>query len=441
VSNNQYASEPLAAGEGLLCVANCDALTGLAARSTLVEHLSALASSSDGAGMLLLLDLDDFTLVNDSLGHVVGDAVLVEVARRISDAFPGWMIVRHGGDEFGVVSQSLTDVERALDLGERVHAALEADVQVGELSIRVSASVGVALQGTGPSSRLIGNAHAALSQAKRSGSGQTRLYDAEMQRQTQERMRIQDALRGALQRDELHVKYQPIVALQTRCIVGAEALLRWTHPPTGNIPPFDFIPIAERSGLIVPIGQWVMETSCTDMLPLQRDHGLYVSVNVSMRQFADRDGVDWLERTVSESGLPPSALMVEVTESALMDDVPTFRLAVDRLRSQGVRVALDDFGTGYSSLARLQVFPVDMIKLDRAFVRDVDSRPEARGMAAAILQMSAAIGAAIVAEGVETEAEAQTLMDLGYEVAQGYLLARPMPIDDLAARCAVANRL
>jgi EAL domain-containing protein (putative c-di-GMP-specific phosphodiesterase class I) len=222
------------------------------------------------------------------------------------------------------------------------------------------------------------------------------------------------------------------VALADRRILGAEALLRWTHPPWGDVAPVDFIPIAERSGLIVPIGQWVMDTACNDMLSLQRDHGLYVSVNVAARQLIGRRFAEWVEEVLTRTGLPARALMVEVTESALMDDVAPIRLALDRLRAQGVRVAIDDFGTGYSSLARLQVLPVDMIKLDRAFVSNLDVRPQARGMATAILQMSVAIGAAIVAEGVETEAEADALLDLGYDVAQGFLLARPMSIDDLA---------
>ena len=427
-------AERARSAELALYLATHDALTGLAARSALVQHLSALSRSRQGAGTLILLDLDDFTLINDGLGHEVGDAVLIEVASRISDAFPGCMVARHGGDEFGVVSSSAMDVESALALGQRVHAAFEHDVLVGQYSLRVSASVGVALQAPGSASTLIGSAHSALSQAKEAGSGQTRVYDAEMQRLVQGRRRIEDGLRLALSAGETHVRYQPIVALAGRRIVGAEALLRWTSSRWGDVPPSEFIPIAERSGLIVPIGQWVMNTACNDMLSLHRDHGLYVSVNVSARQLIGRCFAEWLEGVLSRTGLPPSALIVEVTESALMDDVAPIRVALNRLRSQGVRVAVDDFGTGYSSLARLQDLPFDMIKLDRAFVANVGVRPQARRMAAAILQMSAAIGAAIVAEGVETQTEADTLLDLGYEMAQGYLLARPMPIEELRCR-------
>jgi diguanylate cyclase (GGDEF)-like protein/PAS domain S-box-containing protein len=425
-------AERARSAELALFLASHDALTGLPARSALVERINAV-SREEGAGTLLLLDLDDFSRINDGLGHEVGDGVLVEVAARIAGAFPGWMVARHGGDEFGVLSPAVTDAESVDELGQRVHSALDTDVQVGPYVLRVSASVGVALATPGSSSSLIGDAHSALSQAKGAGIGQTRLYDARLRRQGEERLRIQDGLRVALDSHELHVDYQPVVSLAARRIVGAEALLRWTHPRWGQVPPSEFIPIAERTGLIGPIGQWVMTTACNDILSLQRDHAMYVAVNVSARQLIGPDFADWVEGVVDRTGLPPSALIVEVTESALMDDIPTIRLAFDRLRSQGVRVALDDFGTGYSSLARLQAVPVDVIKLDRAFVSNVDGRREARGMAAAILQMSTAIGAAIIAEGVETQAEADTLLDLGYEMAQGYLLARPMAIADLKA--------
>src|SRR5580658_6403697 len=227
---------------------------------------------------------------------------------------------------------------------------------------------------------------------------------------------------------QLYIAYQPIINLTDRHIIGAEALLRWTHPEKGNIPPIDFIHVAERSGLIVPIGQWVMHSACTNMMQLHRDCDLYIAVNVSVRQLVGDLFAAWVEDVLARTRLAPSALVVEVTETALMDDIGLVRSAFHRLRSQGVQVAIDDFGTGYSSLARLQGLPVDVIKLDRAFVTDVDTRPEARAMAAAILQVSGAIGASIVAEGVETEGEAATLLALGYELGQGFLFARPMSI-------------
>jgi diguanylate cyclase (GGDEF)-like protein/PAS domain S-box-containing protein len=425
-----------------LFVAQHDDLTGLAGRSALVEHLNTLAWSERGPGALLLLDLDDFKLINEGLGHEVGDAVILAVASRVSDTFPGLFIARNGGDEFAVVFPSDMDQTSALEGAERVRAALDVDITASGHVLRVTACVGVAIkQVRGSTSTLIGNADSALSRAKDAGIGQYRLYDAEMRRQVEDRLVIQGGLRLALRLGHLRIAYQPVFSLVDRRMIGSEALLRWTHPERGPISPAEFIPIAEQSGIIVPMGQWVMNTACADMLSLQRDHGMDVSVNVSVRQLIDGDFAEWVEEILERTELPPYALTVEVTESALMDDIGTIRTAFDRLRARGVKVAIDDFGTGYSSLARLQSLPVDVIKLDRAFVTGVDMRAEARNMAAAILQLSAAIGADMIAEGVETEAEATTLRELGYTAAQGFLFAAPMPVEELRARLCAESAL
>jgi EAL domain-containing protein (putative c-di-GMP-specific phosphodiesterase class I) len=257
------------------------------------------------------------------------------------------------------------------------------------------------------------------------------VYDDEMRQRSVERLQIKDGLRVALAAGELQLAYQPIVGLATRAILGTEALLRWTHPVRGPISPVEFIPVAEQSGLILPIGDWVMRTACADTLPLHRASGLYVSVNASTRQLVSAQFAEQVEEILEHTGLEPKALMVEVTEGALNYDFAPVRAAFEQLRARGVRVAIDDFGTGFSSLARLQGLPVDVIKLDRAFVTDVDTRPEARGMAAAILQLGMAVGADVIAEGVETEGEAATLLALGYMLGQGFLFARPMSIGAL----------
>jgi predicted signal transduction protein with EAL and GGDEF domain len=336
-----------------------------------------------------------------------------------------------------VVAPFVTDHAEAASAARKIFEMLEADVAVRGHALRVTASLGIALQKGSrvlSAPTLIRNADSALSHAKSAGPAQYRLYDSVMRREVREQLEIQDGLRKAMDAGQLHLAYQPIVNLVDRHIIGAEALLRWTHPEKGNIPPVDFIHVAEKSGLIVPIGQWVMRSACTTMAPLYTEWGVYIAVNVSVRQLVGDLFAAWVEDVLERTRLAPSALVVEVTETALMDDIGLVRSAFHRLRAQGVKVSIDDFGTGYSSLARLQRLPVDVIKLDRAFVTDLDTRPEARAMAAAILQVSAAIGAGIVAEGIETESEAATLLELGYSTAQGYLFGRPMPIEDYRAQ-------
>jgi diguanylate cyclase (GGDEF)-like protein/PAS domain S-box-containing protein len=417
-----------------------DPLTGLLGRPGLIEHLNALALSNRCAGALLLLDLDDFNLINDSFGNTMGDAVLLEVASRISGAFPELVIARYGGDAFAIVAPFVVKRADAVHAALRACATLDADVEIFGQAIRITASLGVALEGAHGSSMLLRNADSALAHAKHAGTGQYRLYDGDMRREVQDRIGIRGGLQSALKDGRLQVAYQPIVNLGDRSTIGAEALLRWTDPKRGPVPPTEFIPIAEDSGLIVPIGTWVMTTACANIESLHVE-GMYVAVNVSARQFVGGVSSEWVENILARTGLSPRDLTVEVTETALMDDIDVVRPSFDRLRAIGVRIAIDDFGTGYSSLARLNRLPVDLIKLDRAFVTDIDRRPEARGMASAILQVSVAIGASIVAEGVETETEAATLVDLGYAVGQGYLFAKAMTIEEFSTRVSLEGRV
>lgn len=413
-----------------LYIAQHDALTGLPGRSALIEHLNTLAHSERGPGALLILDLDDFQIINEGLGYEVGDGVLLEVASRLSDAFPGLMVARNGGDEFAVVVASDTDRAGAARAAELVRSALQGDVTVRGHTLRITAGVGIAIKHVqGSSSTLIGNAGSALSNARGAGIGQYRLYDADMRRRVETRLAIQGGLHMALRDGTLRLVYQPAVNLLDGRILGAEALLRWNQPGRGEVPPSKFIPVAEQSGLIVPIGAWVMEHACRDTCRLQHGNELGIAVNVSIRQLAGGRFATWLAELLEQTGLAPTALTVEVTESVLMDEIAPIRNAFELVRAWGVKVAIDDFGTGYSSLARLQDLRIDVIKLDRAFVTGIDVRPEARDMATAILHLAAAVGAEVIAEGVETPAEAAALVELGYTVAQGYLFARPMPIE------------
>jgi diguanylate cyclase (GGDEF)-like protein len=412
-----------------LYVAQHDPLTGLPGRAALIELLTTLAWSGPGPGALLIIDLDDFQLINEGLGHEVGDAVLLEVGARMARAFPDSMVARKGGDEFAVVFTADIGRDEALAAAARAQATLATPVSVIGHDLQLTAGVGVALKPThSSSSTLLVDADTALSSAKADGIAQSRLYDYEMRRAAEERLSIQSGLRTALRTGGLRLAYQPIVRLADRLVVGAEALLRWDHAVRGAIPPDVFIPIAEQCGLIHPIGGWVMDRACDDFSALHRDGGLYIAVNVSVRQLTGRSFAGWIDQVLDAKNLSPAGLTIEVTEGALMEDDGSIGRAFAQLRSRGVRIAIDDFGTGYSSLARLQRLPVDIVKLDRAFVTALDSRPEARVMAAAILHLSTAIGAEIIAEGVETEAEAAILLDLGYTTAQGFLFARPMPL-------------
>ena len=415
-----------------LFLARHDPLTGLPIRAVLTERLDAVLASQHQPCTVLLVDVDDLQVINDSLGHEVGDSVLVEVAASLTGGFPDLMVARPGGDEFAVVVPGVISESHAQEVAAQICAALPPIVRVDGHPVTVTASIGIAFaHADGSSADILRDADSALHEAKRAGRGETRIYNAESRRRLQHRLTTESGLRAALQAGSLRLEYQPIVSLADRRILGAEALLRWDDPVRGAISPSEFVPVAEATGLIVPIGEWVMNRACEDTTHLYRDHDLHISVNVSVRQLMAGDFSRWLDGILALTALPAAALTIEVTESAFLDDLAAVRVAFERLRCRGVRIAIDDFGTGFSSLARLQDVPVDIIKLDRAFVIDVAERPEARTMAAAIYELSKAIGASIVAEGIETEAQATTLREIGYEQAQGFLFARPMPLHQL----------
>ena len=414
--------------------ASHDELTSLPTRSALVEHLDAVLGQLGESCTLLLLDLDDLQVINDSLGHEIGDTVLLDVAAGLTAAFPTLMVARLGGDEFAIVVPGVSSESHAHDVVATICHGLSPMIRLDGHPLTITTSIGIAFEQPGGSTAtLLRNADSALYHAKHEGRGQARIYDAGSRERLQQRLSTEGGLRVALLAGTLHLAYQPIVSLIDRHILGAEALLRWDDPVRGPISPVEFIPVAEATGLIVPIGAWVMNRACADAAELHRDHDLQVSVNVSARQLVSGDFSAWLDGVLAQTGLPPTALTIEVTESAVLHDLTTVQTAFDRIRSRGVRIAIDDFGTGFSSLARLQRLPVDIIKLDRDFVRDLGEQPGAHTMATAIFELSKAIGASIVAEGVETEAQAATLRDIGYESAQGFLFARPMPLAELHA--------
>jgi diguanylate cyclase (GGDEF)-like protein/PAS domain S-box-containing protein len=419
-----------------------DPLTDLPNRLLLRDRLDrALAAAARGHGLpaLLFLDLDGFKAVNDSAGHDAGDEVLVAVADRLRSALPaGHTLARLGGDEFAILLEE-TDAEHAVLLAQRLLPLVAERLAVHGLDLVVTASVGVALPERGAPSTsgdLLRSADLAMYAAKEGGKGQVCVYDPSMHASVIARTSLERGLRRALDEGELVLHYQPVVSYGSGRVVGVEALLRWQSPERGLVPPLDFVPLAEATGLIVPIGAWVLREACRQLAAWDADPssglaGLDVAVNVSPRQLQAPGLYEEVRAALAEGGLAPERLTVEITESALEDDGPTLRL-LQSLRDLGVRLALDDFGTGYSSLARLRQFPVHTVKIDRSFVQEIDAAGEAP-LVSATIALAGALGLSTVAEGVETQEQERFLRAQGCDAAQGYRYSRPLPPTDLPA--------
>jgi diguanylate cyclase (GGDEF)-like protein len=402
-----------------------DPLTGLANRAGLDARLAeAVGRRTDIA--LLLIDLDDFKLVNDVHGHAAGDAMLTEFAQiLLAGVRTGDVAARIGGDEFVVLITGVPDADQAVTAAQRVLAmAAAAPVRLGEDLLPVRASIGVATGRPGDTPKeLLRRADIAMYQAKHLGTHGVQLHDPSMTDRRAADARLGEDLAGALDRGELHVLYQPLVDLADTRPVGVEALVRWHHPRLGVVSPAQFIPIAERSGTISEIGLFVLETACRQVAEWG---GLYVSVNLSPRQLQEQTLVADVLDVLARTGLAPERLVLEITESALVDEsAGTAKLRA--LRDRGIHVAIDDFGTGYSSLHYLTRLPVDILKIDRSFVAELNGTPEGSGITEAILRLSQVLHLTTVAEGIETADQAAELQMLGCSVGQGYLFARPLP--------------
>jgi diguanylate cyclase (GGDEF)-like protein len=386
------------------------------------------------------MDLDHFKVINDSLGHEAGDQLLRAFAPRLQDALrPSDTVARFGGDEFVVLCEDLSGEQDAVNLAERILASLATPLAVGTNELFTSATIGLAVARPGDTPEgLIRDADAAMYRAKARGRGRYELFDQEMRERVSERLRIENALRRALADGVLELHFQPIVLLSDRSIIGAEALLRWHDPERGWIPPSDFIPIAEESGLIVPIGDWVVEEAARLAkdwpAPAPGARKPFVAVNLSARQVAHPGFADRLAETLERSGLEPERLSLEITETVLMEEAEAPMEAVRDLKRLGVRLVLDDFGTGYSSLSYLNRLPIDVLKLDRSFIAPLrERRDTTAAIVYGVVTMAEALGMTVVAEGVEENAQVDTLRALGCDYAQGYLFARAMPAPDLRA--------
>jgi diguanylate cyclase (GGDEF)-like protein len=388
----------------------------------------------------VLLDIDNFKLVNDSLGHSAGDELLRKIAPRLTDALrPGDTIARLGGDEFVVLLEHIADERAAARIAERIVTAFELpfELNAGEHFAKASLGIAIATGEEDEPSALIRDADAAMYQAKARGRARFEVFDGAMRARTVKRLSVENDLRRALERDELRVVYQPIVSLKDGSIAAVEALLRWSHPERGLITPVDFIPVAEESGLIEPIGRWVLNAACAQAAQWQALRPaappLGIAVNLSVRQFTQRDLEATVTRALAASGIEPSSLCLEITESVLLDEPDTVSETIKGIAHHGVRFALDDFGTGYSSLAYLTRLPIDGLKVDRSFVDELGSSARSTAITTAIVRMAQALSIEVVAEGIETQGQLDTVRDLGCELAQGFYFHRPLPASAITA--------
>ncbi|MEA2430440.1 MAG: hypothetical protein QOI19_913 [Thermoleophilaceae bacterium] len=419
-----------------------DVLTRLPNRAVFVDRLGEAIERRRGeAGevAVVFVDLDNFKVINDSLGHGAGDRLLTEVAQRLSATVrEGDVVARFGGDEFTILLRDVVDEADALHICERLAAALEPPVVLDGEQRFLTASFGLTVTGPRDSTPddLLRDADAAMYRAKDLGKARCSLFDDSLRAEVVERLDLETGLRHALDRDELRLVYQPEVDLETGRIVAVEALLRWAHPVHGIVSPAKFIPIAEQTGLIVPIGAWVIREACETAAAWRRQpsgRGLQVAVNLSPRQLGSVDLLDHVSNALMAAELEPSALCLEITETALMADVRSATETLQSLKSLGVRLAIDDFGIGYSSLMHLkQLLPVDLLKIDKSFVDGLMDSGADRAIVAAVINLASALGVDAIAEGVETGDQATALRSMNCGLAQGFHFARPTSPEAIA---------
>jgi diguanylate cyclase (GGDEF)-like protein len=430
VATHEEITERKRAEAKIVHLAHHDVLTGLPNRAAFNERFALALEGAIKSGepmALMCLDLDRFKHVNDLFGHALGDLLLCEVARRLQAAAGDTFLARIGGDEFSLILTGGNVASAAARLAERITTALGDCIELKGRKLTANVSVGVALYPNDASDgeELICNADAALYRAKSDGPGSYRFFEPEMDRQLRESHEIQHELSSALQNDEFKLVYQP-VALIGGDVIGFEALLRWHHPIRGLVPPSTFIPLAEDGGLIIPLGEWVLRAACREAVSWQSE--AQVAVNLSPVQFHHGDLPGLIHSVLLETGLSPSRLELEITESVLVDDFSHAQSILRRLKTLGVKISMDDFGTGYSSLSYLQSFPFDKIKIDRSFVSDLETNNNSAAIVRAVITLARSLNLPVLAEGVETEAQRKILSKEGCNQIQGYLIGKPLPI-------------
>lgn len=415
-------------------MASHDVLTDLPNRRLLKQHIDVSLNDSQSDCAVLCVDLDRFKSVNDTLGHAGGDVLLVEVAKRLRQCVRSSDTVgRLGGDEFVVVNANAQSLEHVSQMAERIVNAIAKPFDIQGHSVIIGASVGIAIaprDGDSPD-RLIKRADMALFEAKRDGRSCFRFFDPSLEERARERQTLENDLRVAVSEGQFELHYQPYFAARQRKLIGFEALLRWNHPTRGRVSPLEFIPVAEELGLITRLGEWVLQEACRTAATWPAD--VMISVNVSARQFVNHDLYGSVGRALAQSGLAASRLEVEITESALMENIVEIESVLDSLRRKGVGLSMDDFGTGYSSLAYLRRFNFSKVKIDRSFISGLATESQAIAIVRAIIALCRNLNIVVTAEGVETELQADILRLENCDYLQGYLLGRPTPQAELTA--------
>jgi diguanylate cyclase (GGDEF)-like protein len=414
-----------------------DSLTGLPSRALFQTRMEEARADDTAGTAVLLIDLDRFKMVNDSLGHAAGDVLLQGVADRLRACLrDGDVAARLGGDEFAALLPGVADAEEAVPVAARLLEELREPFKLNGTEAYVSASIGIAFSRPGEhgAQELMVDADLAMYQAKKHGKDKYEMFEPTMRTEFQATIDLEADLRRAVVRHEFELRYQPIVQLATGDVTGVEALIRWIHPTRGVVPPVDFIPLAEETGLIVPIGEWVLREACQRVAEwnLRRtERPLTVSVNISAVQLEQCVLPQVVQSSLDASGLPADRLILELTESLLVDHRPATLSRLKAIKALGVRLAIDDFGTGYSSLAYLRQFPVDIIKIDKSFVDDVVDEPTAAALTHGIIQLGRALQLSTIAEGIEHAGQLTSLAGGNCEMGQGYYFAEPLTQADL----------